>query len=92
MTEANEKLRGPSVGIAVRPPLQQCAKLAQEARVLRGEWNVIVLDAHFAAAFTARDLGDGGDDDERRFDFCMTYDRELVIAAARTLMERIAAR
>jgi EAL domain-containing protein (putative c-di-GMP-specific phosphodiesterase class I) len=59
---------------------------------LRGEWNVIVLDAHFAAAFSARDLGDNGADDERRFDFCMTYDRELVIAAARTLMERIAAR
>jgi EAL domain-containing protein (putative c-di-GMP-specific phosphodiesterase class I) len=63
-----------------------------DGEVLRGEWNVIVLDAHFAAAFTARDLGDVGNDDERRFDFCMTYDRELVIAAARTLMERIAAR
>jgi EAL domain-containing protein (putative c-di-GMP-specific phosphodiesterase class I) len=63
-----------------------------DAEALRGEWNVIVLDAHFAAAFSARDLGDDGLDDERRFDFCMTYDRELVIAAARTLMERIAGR
>jgi DICT domain-containing protein len=62
------------------------------AEALRGEWNVIVLDPHFAAAFSAFDLGDEGDDGERRFDFCMTYDRELVIAAARTLMERIAGR
>jgi EAL domain-containing protein (putative c-di-GMP-specific phosphodiesterase class I) len=60
------------------------------AEALRGEWNVIVLDAHFAAAFSAIDLGDAGEDDERRFDFCMSYDRELVIAAARTLMERVA--
>jgi EAL domain-containing protein (putative c-di-GMP-specific phosphodiesterase class I) len=61
-----------------------------DAEALRAEWNVIVLDSQFAAAFSARDLGDRGEDAERRFDFCMTYDRELVIAAARTLMERIA--
>ena len=61
-----------------------------QAEALAAEWNVIVLDSQFAAAFSARDLGDGGEDGERRFDFCMTYDRELVIAAARTLMERIA--
>ena len=62
-----------------------------DSEALRGEWNVIVLDAHFAAAFSALDLGDCGADDERRFDFCMTYDRELVIDAARALMARIAA-
>jgi EAL domain-containing protein (putative c-di-GMP-specific phosphodiesterase class I) len=59
---------------------------------LAGEWSVIVLDPHFAAAFTARDLGDTGPDWERQFDFCLTYDRERVTAAARTLMERIAPR
>jgi DICT domain-containing protein len=79
-------------GMASEPaPGVRGAHLA-DGEVLRGEWNVIVLDAHFAAAFTARDLGDDGEDEQRRFDFCMTYDRELVIAAARTLMERIAAR
>lgn len=29
---------------------------------------------------------------ERRFDFCLTYDRDLVVDAARALMLRVAAR
>ena len=56
---------------------------------LRGEWNVIVLGPHFAGAFVARDLGDGGPDSARRFDFAMTYERELVVQAARSLMARV---
>ena len=79
-------------GISSEPaPGVRGAHLAA-AEALRGEWNVIVLDPHFAAAFSASDLGDEGDEDARRFDFCMTYDREVVIAAARTLMTRIASR
>ena len=62
---------------------------AEEA--LRGEWNVTVLGPHFGAAFVARDLGDGGPDHERRFDFAMTHDRELVTEAARSMMRRLAA-
>ena len=61
------------------------------AEPLRGEWDVSVLGPHFAAAFVARDLGDGGADLERRFDFCMTHDRDLATAAARAMMRRIAA-
>jgi EAL domain-containing protein (putative c-di-GMP-specific phosphodiesterase class I) len=77
-------------GLTSEPaPGVRSADLA-DAEALRAEWNVIVLDSQFAAAFSARDLGDRGEDAERRFDFCMTYDRELVIAAASTLMERIA--
>jgi EAL domain-containing protein (putative c-di-GMP-specific phosphodiesterase class I) len=58
---------------------------------LKGEWNVVVIAPHFAAAFVARDLGDGPDDDmARRFDFCLTYDRDLAVAAARGLLARIA--
>ena len=59
--------------------------------VLRGEWNVIVLSPHFGAAFVARDLGDDGPDTERRFDFAMTHDRELVTKVARSMMRRLAA-
>jgi hypothetical protein len=45
----------------------------------------------FAAAFVARDLGDSSHDDmARRFDFCLTYDRELAVAAARGLLARVA--
>jgi DICT domain-containing protein len=58
---------------------------------LRDEWNVTVLGPHFGAAFVARDLGDSGPDHERRFDFAMTHDRELVTEVARSLMRRLAA-
>ena len=44
---------------------------------------------HFAGAFVARDLGDTGADGDRRFDFFVTYERELVVRAARALMARI---
>jgi EAL domain-containing protein (putative c-di-GMP-specific phosphodiesterase class I) len=59
---------------------------------LRGEWDVAVIAPHFAGAFVARDLGDDGADADRRFDYFVTYERELVVAAARTLMARIVAR
>lgn len=62
---------------------------AEEA--LRGEWNVTVLGPHFGAAFVARDLGDIGPDFERRFDFAMTHDRELVTEVAQSMMRRLAA-
>jgi EAL domain-containing protein (putative c-di-GMP-specific phosphodiesterase class I) len=55
---------------------------------LRGEWDVLVVGPHFASAFVARDLGDGGDF-KRRFDYFVTHDRELVLAAARSLLPRI---
>jgi EAL domain-containing protein (putative c-di-GMP-specific phosphodiesterase class I) len=56
---------------------------------LRDEWNVIVLSPHFAAAFVARDLRDDAADGERRFDFAMTYDRDVVLAAATSLMGKV---
>jgi EAL domain-containing protein (putative c-di-GMP-specific phosphodiesterase class I) len=60
---------------------------------LAGEWNVTVIAPHFAAAFVARDLGDTDCPDmERRFDFCLTYDRDLAVEAARGLLARIAPR
>ena len=58
---------------------------------LRGEWNVTVLAPHFGAAFVARDLGDDLPDSERRFDFALTHDRDLVTEAARAMMRRLAA-
>jgi hypothetical protein len=58
---------------------------------LRGEWNVIVLGPHYGAAFVARDLGDDLPDPDRRFDFALTHDRDLVTEAARAMMRRLAA-
>ena len=56
---------------------------------LAAEWDIAVVSPHFAAAFTARDLGDSGADMDRRFDFQLTHDRDLAVRAARILMARI---
>ena len=54
-----------------------------------GEWSLVVLGPHFAAALVAQDLGDLGPDMDRRFTFARTYDRDLVIDAASALMGRV---
>ncbi len=54
------------------------------------EWDVAVVAPHFAALLAARDLGDEGPDLDRRFEFAVTYDRDLVIQAASSLMARMA--
>ena len=56
---------------------------------LCGQWHVIVLGPHFAGALIARELGDTGPDMDRRFEYLITFDREAVIRAARSLMVRI---
>jgi EAL domain-containing protein (putative c-di-GMP-specific phosphodiesterase class I) len=56
---------------------------------LATEWNVLVIGPHFAGGFVARDLGDEGPDEARRFDFAMTFDRELVSTASAILMHHV---
>ena len=56
---------------------------------LRGEWDVTMVGPHFAAALVAKDLGDDGPDGDRRFDFVITHDRELVVRAAQPLLDRL---
>jgi EAL domain-containing protein (putative c-di-GMP-specific phosphodiesterase class I) len=57
---------------------------------LGNEWDIVVISPHFAAAFTALDLGDRDVADmDRRFDFQLTHDRDLAVRAARALMSRI---
>ena len=48
-----------------------------------------MIGPQFAGGFVARDLGDEGPDEARRFDFAMTFDRELVTAAAAILMHQV---
>lgn len=57
-----------------------------------GEWDVVVLAPHFSVALLARDLGDTGPDAERMFEYALTYQRDTVIAAARSLLSRVAPR
>lgn len=57
---------------------------------LAAEWDVAVVTPHLAAAFVSVDLGDEGVEDfDRRFEYCLTYDRSLALAAARKLMRRL---
>ena len=48
-----------------------------------------MIGPHFAAAFVARDLGDEGADRSAASSFFVTYERELVVRAARALMAGI---
>ncbi|HEY8533590.1 MAG TPA: EAL domain-containing protein [Micromonospora sp.] len=78
-----------AAGLTAEPaPGVRGTPLATDDR-LCGEWNVIVVSPHYAAALVARDLGDDGADAERRFDYVITHDRSLVLEAARSLMRWI---
>ncbi|GAA0318381.1 EAL domain-containing protein [Kineococcus aurantiacus] len=59
---------------------------------VRGEWDVVVLAPHFAAALLARDLGDAGPERERTFEYALTYERTTVAAAAHSLLARVVPR
>jgi hypothetical protein len=60
---------------------------------LANEWVVIVVGAHFAAALVARHPPtDVAEPDESVYEFAITYNRDLVIAAAQSLMQRIESR
>ncbi len=56
---------------------------------VRGEWDIAVVGPHFAVALVARDLGDGGPEPDRRFEYVLTHDRELVVGLAGDLMARM---
>ncbi|NMR19509.1 EAL domain-containing protein [Cellulomonas fimi] len=56
---------------------------------VRGEWDIAVVGPHFAAALVARDLGDDGPQDDRRFEYILTHDRDLVVGVAGDLMARM---
>jgi len=59
---------------------------------LADEWVVIVVGAHFAAALVARRAAGHTTAGESLFEFAITYERSLAIAAARSLMQRIESR
>ncbi|MGV8871687.1 MAG: EAL domain-containing protein [Rhodococcus sp. (in: high G+C Gram-positive bacteria)] len=54
------------------------------------EWTITAVGQHYFSALIARDLGDTEcADADRRFEFVHTHNRQLVVAAARSLMRRI---
>jgi hypothetical protein len=56
---------------------------------LVGEWVIVVVGPHFAATLVARDLGDTGPDNDRRFEFVWSHSWELAIQVAFVLMSRV---
>lgn len=56
------------------------------------EWDVVVVGPHVAAALVARDLGDDVAEDDRRFDYVLTYDRDLVLQVLASLLDRVTPR
>jgi EAL domain-containing protein (putative c-di-GMP-specific phosphodiesterase class I) len=76
-------------GMASHPASGVRGAALDDADPLVGEWTVVVLGAHFAGALIARDLGDSGSDLDRRFSYVVTHNRELVVAAARSMVGRV---
>jgi EAL domain-containing protein (putative c-di-GMP-specific phosphodiesterase class I) len=56
---------------------------------LISEWQIAVVGPHFAACLVARDLGDDDPDMQRRFEFVLSHNRDLVISVATALISRI---
>lgn len=50
------------------------------------EWDVIVVSPHFAGALVARERDDGSGARHHHFDYVVTYERPLVVTAARALL------
>lgn len=68
--------------------------IALEPRdALAMEWTVLALGPHMAVALIARehdgDVDETGPDEDRRFDFVITYDRAIVTAAASNMLARV---
>lgn len=57
---------------------------------LTGEWTVVVIAPHYAAALIGKDLGDDDSADlDRRFSWAVTHDRGLVADVGAALMARL---
>jgi EAL domain-containing protein (putative c-di-GMP-specific phosphodiesterase class I) len=69
------------------PGVRGC--VLDHADPLIGEWDIVVVGPHFTATLVARDLGDTGPDNDRRFEFVLSHERELAISVALTLMSRV---
>jgi DICT domain-containing protein len=78
---------GTGIGPGAAPGVH--GQLLSTADPLVGEWTVTVVGPHYSGALIARDLGDDGPDLDRRYEFYVTHDRDLVLSAARSLMSRI---
>jgi EAL domain-containing protein (putative c-di-GMP-specific phosphodiesterase class I) len=77
-------------GIGTEPALGVRSANIDTSDELFEQWGVCVVAPHFAAAFIARPFGERNvADDQRQYDFALTYNRENVIETARNMMSKI---
>jgi EAL domain-containing protein (putative c-di-GMP-specific phosphodiesterase class I) len=67
------------------PPGISAVELSPWDRLAK-EWDVLVIGPYYAAAVVARNCDDGSSGATRRFECVVTYDRALVVGAARSLL------
>ena len=89
LAAANRFVAALGLGMAAEPAPGVHGTSLQPDDPFTRQWVITVVGQHYFAAVIARDLGDTGADRERRFEFLHTHDRHLVVAAARSLMQRI---
>ncbi len=77
------------IGMSSHPATRVRGGRIEPGDPLAAEWDVVVIGPHFAGAFTAHEVGSGGPDLDRQFEFCMSYERELVLEVARLLLARV---
>ncbi|MDY7100240.1 MAG: EAL domain-containing protein [Actinomycetota bacterium] len=79
------------VGVGVPDELGEGVRGAaiDAADALAREYCVVVVGPHFTGALVARDQGDTGPDHQRSYDMVLTYERDLVLEAARSLLHRV---
>jgi DICT domain-containing protein len=56
---------------------------------LQDEWDVVAVGPHFSAAMVGLDLGVIGPGGEKLFNYAVTYDREMVLDLAQSLLARV---
>ncbi len=78
---------GVAIGPTPAPGVRGCDLDSDDP--LASEWCVLVVGPETAAALVARDLGGNAPQAERRYELATTRDRDVVLAAARTLVRRL---
>ena len=78
------------VDIAAHRPAMVRAVDLDASDALCRQWVVVTMGPSTAAALIAREcVGDGEEDEDRRFEFVVTHDRTVIRAAAVALLKRV---
>lgn len=74
-----EAMEGPAVRTSTARPADPVGR----------EWNVIVLGPHYAVAVTARAIDQPMTGPDRRYEYAITHDRDLIVHASAVLWARL---